>query len=141
MNSREHGLEQAFRALRLGIGLMAFLAGLDKFTNLLADWPGYVSPAAAMLPVSTALAMKAVGVIEMAVGLAILARWTRPAAYVGAAWLLLVAGNLVLAGFYDVAVRDVILSLAAFALGRLAAWREAVVREEEPAGQTAPARA
>ena len=36
-------------ALRVGLGAAAFLAGLDKFFNLLADWPGYLSPIAAQL--------------------------------------------------------------------------------------------
>jgi hypothetical protein len=36
-------------ALRFGIGLAATLAGLDKFFNLLADWPSYLSPAAVQM--------------------------------------------------------------------------------------------
>ncbi len=63
--------------------------------------------------------MGLVGIIEMAVGIAILTRWTRLGAYVASAWLLAVAANLVLAGFFDVAVRDVVMSLGAFALARL----------------------
>ena len=40
-------------ALRVALGAAAFLAGLDKFFNLLADWPGYLSPLAAhVLPMS-----------------------------------------------------------------------------------------
>jgi hypothetical protein len=116
-------------ALRLGIGLTATLAGLDKFFNLLADWNAYVSPfAAQLLPVSPDAFMGLVGVIELAVGLAILTQWTRIGAYVASAWLLLVAGNLALAGLFDVAVRDVVMSLAAFTLARLAE-----VQEEVPA--------
>ena len=107
-------------ALRFGIGLTAALAGLDKFFNLLADWGAYVSPLAAqVLPFSVSTFMGIVGVIELAVGVAILAGWTRLGAYVASAWLLGVAVNLVTAGFYDVAVRDVVMSLAAFTLARL----------------------
>ena len=47
--------------------------------------------------------MGIVGVIELAVGAAILAGWTRAGAYVASGWLLGVAANLVAAGFYDVA--------------------------------------
>ena len=37
--------------LKVGSGLAAFLAGLDKFFHLLADWPGYRTPLAlAVLP-------------------------------------------------------------------------------------------
>jgi hypothetical protein len=40
-------------ALKIGRGFVAFLAGLDKFFHLLADWPGYRSPLAiAVVPVS-----------------------------------------------------------------------------------------
>jgi hypothetical protein len=114
-------LNAAWIALRFGIGLTATLAGLDKFFNLLADWSAYVSPLAAQfLPVSVGTFMGIVGVIEFAVGVAILAGWTRVGAYVASGWLLAVAVNLVAAGFYDVAVRDVVMSIAAFTLARLA---------------------
>ena len=124
MNSR---LNAPWIALRFGIGLTATLAGLDKFFNLLADWGAYVSPVAAqILPFSIPTFMGIVGVIELAVGVAILTGWTRIGAYVASAWLLAVAGNLAAAGFLDVAVRDVVMSIAAFTLARLAEAREEV---------------
>jgi hypothetical protein len=116
----DNRLNTPWVALRFGIGLTATLAGLDKFFNLLADWGSYVSPLAAQLmPVSIPTFMGIVGVIELAVGVAILAGWTRVGAYVASAWLVGVAANLVAAGVYDVAVRDVVISLAAFTLARL----------------------
>ncbi|HMD35730.1 MAG TPA: hypothetical protein VKH42_12215 [Vicinamibacterales bacterium] len=116
MDSR---LTTPFRVLRIALGLTATLAGLDKFFNILANWPAYVSPLAArMLPVSVGTFMQAVGVIEIAVGVLILAAAPRIGAYVASAWLLLVAGNLVLGGHFDVAVRDVVLAIAAFTLAR-----------------------
>lgn len=132
-----HRLDTPWIALRLGIGLTATLAGIDKYFNLLADWTRYISPAALqILPVSPAAFMGAVGVIEMAVGIAILAGWTRVGAYVASAWLLGVAANLLLAGYYDVAVRDVVMSLAAFTLARLAEVREEMpVREVRVAAE------
>ena len=124
MDSR---LNAPWIALRFGIGLTATLAGLDKFFNLLADWGTYVSPLAAqLLPFSIPTFMGIVGVIELAVGVAILTSWTRLGAYVASAWLLAVAGNLVAAGFFDVAVRDVVMSIAAFTLARLAEARAEV---------------
>jgi hypothetical protein len=124
MDSR---LNAPWIALRFGIGLTATLAGLDKFFNLLADWGTYVSPLAAqILPFSIPTFMGIVGVIELAVGVAILTGWTRLGAYVASAWLLAVAGNLVAAGFFDVAVRDVVMSIAAFTLARLAEARAEV---------------
>jgi hypothetical protein len=68
--------------------------------------------------------MGAVGIVEIVVGVAILTGWTRIGAYVASAWLLGVAANLVSAGFYDVAVRDLVMSLAAFTLARLVEVRE-----------------
>lgn len=125
--------------LRYGIGLTATLAGLDKFFNVLADWGSYVSPVAAqLLPVSVPTLMGIVGIVELAVGVAILTRWTRLGAYVAGAWLLGVAANLVLAGFYDVAVRDAVMAIGAFTLARLAQ-----VQQETPAYRvdSAPRRA
>jgi hypothetical protein len=108
-----------FRAQRVAFGLMATLAGLDKFFNILADWGSYVSPlAASVLPFSVATFMGIVGVVEIAVGVAILAAAPRLGAYIASAWLLLVGVNLVAGGHFDVAVRDVVLSIAAFTLAR-----------------------
>ena len=121
----DNRLNAPWVALRFGIGLTATLAGLDKFFNLLADWASYISPLAAqMLPFSTHTFMGLVGVIEIAVGVAILAGWVRAGAYVASAWLIGVAINLATAGFFDVAVRDVVMSIAAFTLARLAEARQ-----------------
>ena len=121
-------LNTAWIALRFALGLTATLAGLDKFFNLLADWGTYVSPLAAqLLPFSTGTFMGIVGVVEIAVGLAILTGWTRIGAYAAAAWLLGVAVNLAAAGYLDVAVRDVVMAIAAFTLAKLTE-----VRAESP---------
>jgi len=108
-------------ALRAGLGAAAFLVGLDKFFNLLADWPGYLSPIVAqMLPLSATAFMHAIGVVEMLVGAVILAGYTRLGGYVAAIWLGGIAVNLVTTGHYfDVAVRDVAMAIAAFTLARL----------------------
>jgi len=107
-------------ALRIAIGLMATLAGLDKFFNLLANWEAYVAPIALpLLPVSAGAFMALVGVIEFTVGITILAIRPSLGAYVASAWLILVAINLVLGGHLDIAVRDVVLAVAAFTLARL----------------------
>ena len=108
-------------ALRVTLGAAAFLAGLDKFFNLLADWPGYLSPIAAqMLPLSDVTFMHVIGVVEMLVGAIILAGYTRLGGYVAAAWLGAIAVNLMTTGHYfDVAVRDVAMAIAAFTLARL----------------------
>jgi uncharacterized membrane protein YphA (DoxX/SURF4 family) len=108
-------------ALRIGLGAAAFLAGLDKFFNLLADWPAYLSPLAAhLLPMSASSFMHIIGVIEMVVGGAILAGYTEVGGYVAAVWLAGIAVNLITTGHYfDVAVRDVAMAISAFTLARL----------------------
>ena len=126
------GLDSAWWALRIGLGLGPFLAGLDKFFNLLTDWGMYLNPAVeAFLPVSAEAFMRTVGIVEMAVGLAILAGWTRIGGYVAAAWLVAIAGNLVSTGmFYDLAVRDVEIAIAAYTLARLSEARESATDTE-----------
>ncbi len=92
-------LNSAWWVLRVGLGLGPFLAGLDKFFNILADWKMYLSPMTArVLPVSDVAFMHLVGVVEMIVGLAILTRWTRLGSYVAMAWLLAIAATLVTTG-------------------------------------------
>ncbi len=126
MNNFETKINAAWWALRIGLGAAAFLAGLDKFFNLLTNWEMYISPLATrFLPVSGAVFMHAVGVIEMIVGLAILTRWTRIGSYVAMIWLALIALNLVTTGrYFDIAVRDIEMAIAAFTLGRLTEVRE-----------------
>jgi hypothetical protein len=125
-------LDQAWWALRIGLGVGPFLAGLDKYFNLLASWPTYVSPLALkILPFSAQTFMHIVGVIEMIVGLAILTKWTRLGSYVASVWLLAIAINLVSTGmFFDVAVRDVEIALAAFVLARLTEARQSALSSD-----------
>ena len=128
----EGKIGSAFWALRLGLGATAFLAGADKFTNLLTDWKKYMAPEAReKIPLNKSNFMRAVGVIEMLVGLGILSPRTRLSSYAASAWLLAIAANLWLNEDYDVAVRDVNMALAAFALGQLSAAREKAMEEEE----------
>jgi len=114
-------LSAAWWALRVGLGAAALLAGLDKFFNLLADWPSYLSPLAThALPIGASTFMHIVGVVEMIVGMTILGGLTQLGGYVAAAWLVAIAVNLVTTGHYfDVAVRDIEMAIAAFALARL----------------------
>jgi hypothetical protein len=130
MDARLNG---TITALRIAIGLMATLAGLDKFFNLLTNWEAYVAPVAQQLsPFSATTLMTIVGVIEFAVGITILAIRPSLGAFVASAWLVLIAANLVLGGHVDIAVRDVVLAVAAYTLGRL---------EQVRAGATVGARA
>jgi hypothetical protein len=119
-------IQQNWQALRLTYGLVAVLAGLDKFFHLLANWDAYLAPqVAALLPVSGAIFMRAVGVIEVLVGFLVLTAWTRIGAYIAAAWLLSIAANLALTGaHFDIAVRDAVMAVGAWTLARLTEARQ-----------------
>lgn len=128
--------DSVYWPLKISYGLVPLLAGLDKFVGLLADWESYLAPwMADLLPVSPATFMGIVGVIEIVAGLAVLTRFTRLGAYVVAAWLVLIALQLVTAGFLDIAVRDLVMAVGAWTLAKVAEAREVV-----PAASVAPQR-
>lgn len=136
--------ESAYWALRVAFGVVPIVAGLDKFTNLLANWEAYLSPVAArLLPVSPGLFMHAAGIVEIVVGAAILLGYARWFGWVAMAWLAAIALNLVSSGHYlDVAARDAVMAVGAFALARLAPLHEvAAVAEAGKQGRPAQAHA
>lgn len=135
MRAGDEKLNGVWWLLRAGLGAGAFLAGLDKFFDLLTEWSMYVSPLAErLLPVSPEVFLRAVGVVEMAVGLAILTRWPRLGAYAMSAWLVCIAANLAVTGnFWDLVVRDLEIALSAFALARLTEWRATATAADAPA--------
>jgi hypothetical protein len=111
--------QNAFRILRLGFTVAPILFGLDKFFNLMVDWTEYL-PSVVTDTISASTVMAIVGVIEIAAGIGV---WLRPRifAYVVAAWLAVIIVTLAIAGgFWDIALRDFGLLLAALALGQLA---------------------
>ena len=113
-------INSVYWALRITFGLVPLLAGLDKFFNLLTQWEKYLSPLALKaLPFSGTTFMHIVGVIEIAAGIIVLAGFTRLGGYIVTLWLIGIALNLVAAGYYDIAVRDLAMSVAAFSLARL----------------------
>jgi len=132
MNQR---LNSMYWTLRIAFGATAFLAGLDKFFNILTNWEQYASPLLVSLsPVSAGTMMRVAGVIEMIAGIVVLAGLTRLGGYVVAAWLTLIALTLVTSGrFLDVAVRDLVMAIGAFTLARLSE-----VREPEVSGRAVP---
>ncbi len=119
-----HDLDRVYLPLRLCYGLVPIAAGADKFFNLLTDWTRYLPESiSSAAPMSPQALMMIVGVIEIAAGLAVLTILPRLGAYVVAAWLVLVGVIAAAAGYYDVAVRDVVMALGAYTLGALAALR------------------
>ena len=111
---------QAFRILQIGFIAAPILAGLDKFLHLLVNWDQYLpSVVTRMSPIGGHNLMLVVGVIEIVAGIGVALK-PRIFAYVVAAWLALIIANLLLIpGYFDVALRDFGLFLAALALARL----------------------
>ena len=112
---------QAFLILRIGFTVAPVLFGLDKFANLLVDWPGYLAPwIDDIVPGSAQAAMYAVGVIEIVAGL-VVALVPRFGGWLVAGWLAgIIVDLLTIPGYYDIALRDFGLLLGAVALARLA---------------------
>jgi hypothetical protein len=113
---------QAFLLLRTAFTVAPIVFGLDKFTNLLTDWPGYLAPwIDGIVPGTAQQAMYAVGVVEILAGV-VVAVVPRFGGWLVAAWLGGIIVNLLtIPGFYDIALRDFGLLVAAVALARLAA--------------------
>jgi uncharacterized membrane protein YphA (DoxX/SURF4 family) len=120
---------QAFLLLRTAFTVAPIVFGLDKFFDLLTDWERYLAPwMNHLVPGSAHTAMLLVGVVEIVAGLLVATR-PRYGGYVVALWLAGIIVDLVTLGtFYDVALRDLGLLLAALALARLAASPAAVSR-------------
>lgn len=111
--------------LRIVYGLFPIVAGFDKFANVLAEWTTFLPPVLGeLLPVAPQTFMYAVGVIEIAAGLLVLWR-SEYGAYVVAAWLVGIAVVQVIAGNYDIAVRDLWIAVGAVALALLSTATDA----------------
>lgn len=113
---------QAFWLLRIGFTVAPILFGLDKFAHVLTDWDRYLAPEFSdLFNADPHTLMYFVGAIEIVAGLVVSLR-PRFGGYLVAAWLAGIIVNLLLmADFYDVALRDFGLLLAALSLARLAA--------------------
>ena len=117
---------QGFTLLRIGFTVAPIAFGLDKFFNVLVNWEMYLAPWIRNLsPLSASHTMYVVGVIEIVAGVAVAIK-PRYGAYVVAAWLGGIVINLLTySGYYDVALRDFGLMLAALTLARLASKYDA----------------
>ena len=133
--------QQAYVLLRIGFTVAPVLFGLDKFFNWTVHWPDYLAPwINDIVPGSAQDFMYFVGVVEIVAGLVVL---VAPVigGFLVAGWLAGIIVNLLTANppeYYDIALRDFGLFIAALALGRLAlayrsetslAWRR---RRAEP---------
>ena len=112
---------QAFWLLRIGFTIAPILFGADKFAHVMTNWDKYLAPEFNdVIPGTAHQAMYAVGVIEIVAGLAVLLL-PRFGGYLVALWLAGIILNLALiGGYWDIALRDFGLLLAALTLARLA---------------------
>lgn len=119
-NTKQQSLGQTFNLLKYTFVIVPIIAGADKFINLLTNWKQYVNPSIeSMLPFSATTLMMIVGVVEIVAGIIV---WKKAeiGGYIVAAWLTLIAVTL-LTGFnyVDVAVRDLVMAIAAFSMARI----------------------
>jgi hypothetical protein len=114
-------VHQAFWLLRIGFTIAPIVFGIDKFTHVLVNWDKYLAPEFTdLLHTRAHTLMYAVGAIEIVAGLVVAVR-PRFGGYLVAAWLAGIITNLLLIGdYYDIALRDFGLLLAALTLARLA---------------------
>lgn len=120
MQANTKNVKEVQTILRFTFGLVPIVAGADKFTNLLTNWEQYLNPLLKMIsPVSGHIFMMIVGVIEIAAGIIVLIK-PQNGAWIVSAWLVLIALTLIMSGsFLDVAVRDLVMAIGAFSLGKL----------------------
>lgn len=120
MKTKAQQLQQVFLTMKYAFVVVPIVAGADKFSNILTNWADYVNPSiGAILPFSAATFMMIVGIIEIVAGLIV---WKKPefGGYLVALWLCGIALSLLAGWMYvDVAVRDLVMALAAFSMARL----------------------
>lgn len=111
-------IKSLWNLLRFTFGLVPIVAGLDKFTNILVQWDKYLTGIPEWVPITPRVFMSAVGIIEIAAGIAVIV-FTKLGSYVVAVWLVLIAIVLISGGMFDVAVRDLVMAICAYVLGEL----------------------
>ena len=122
-DSTAHGnvAHQAYRILQVAFVVAPIVAGLDKFFHKLTDWDMYLAnPINNLLHGHGDVFMKIAGVVEIIAGVGVALK-PKIFAYIVCLWLLGIIVNLLMTKmFFDIALRDLGLALAALALGRLA---------------------
>jgi hypothetical protein len=119
--AKEDPAYQAFWLLRIGFTVAPIAFGVDKYFHVLVNWDKYLaSEFVRALPGNAHQLMSVVGAIEIVAGIVVFLR-PRFGAYLVAAWLAGIITNLLmLENYYDIALRDFGLLLAALTLARLA---------------------
>jgi hypothetical protein len=119
----ERAAYQAFLLLRIGFTAAPILFGIDKFFNWTVHWPDYLAGWINNIVPGTAQDfMYFVGAVEIVAGLTVMVA-PRIGGPLVAAWLAGIVVNLLTNDaprYYDIALRDFGLFLAAVTLSRLA---------------------
>jgi hypothetical protein len=114
---------QGYLILRITFVVVPILSGLDKFFNLLVDWPKYLAPwVNDLMPGTAQEFMYVVGAIEIVAGLVVLIspEVGKPAGRSVAGGIIVNLLTMDPPRYYDIAARDFALMLAALTLNRLA---------------------
>ena len=112
-------IRQLQQTLKLTFGIVPIVAGLDKFTNLLANWVDYLGNNTNWISFDPSVFMRVVGIIEIIAGIIVLIR-PLIGAYIVMSWLICIALQLLVGGHYfDVAVRDLVMAVGAYTLAQL----------------------
>ncbi len=122
--ARAHSGGWGFRLLRAVYTVLPILFGVDKFSHLLVDWNRYLAPVIRrQAPGGVNTFMDAVGVVEILAGLLVAFRPQYGGFIVAALLFANVINLLLIPGYFDIAARDLALSLGALSLGLLARER------------------
>jgi hypothetical protein len=110
-------VERVFSTLHWTFGLLPIAAGADKYLHALTNWDKYLSPIVPRVThIDAHTFMSIVGVVEIVAGILVLAK-PRIGSLIVGIWLLCIALNLLTTGeYFDVAVRDIVMSISAFCL-------------------------
>jgi uncharacterized membrane protein YphA (DoxX/SURF4 family) len=126
MKTFDHRLNESWWALRVALGMMPIVSGVDKFVNKLTDWGDVPEPLRDEDDSGEhSHFMHLVGIVEVVVGVIVLSRWTRIGSYVVMLWLIAIAANLMTTAC-SMTLQCAILKIAvgAFALSHLTTVRE-----------------
>ena len=120
-------IKRSWWTLKLTYGLLFIIAGADKFLNLITFWPKYISPLLVqIIPLNVEHIIMGAAIFEIILGVLILIISARIGAYIAAAWLVIIALNLISMGVYfDIAVRDLVIAVGALVL----AWLTDVIED------------
>ncbi|MEO6851623.1 MAG: hypothetical protein ABI203_08065 [Mucilaginibacter sp.] len=129
MDQNTQTVKQVQTILKFTYGLIPIVAGADKFTNLLTDWPHYLNPALkSIIPFGEHSFMMIVGLIEIIAGILVFVN-VQKGAYLVSAWLVSIALSLLAGGNYlDVAVRDLAMAIGAFCLAKISTVNSVTVK-------------